>query len=232
MLTVKAHCPLSSHPTMCLSDISCLAFQDKEIVKENKLSTIQLTILHLVCYKRGNSLCDKTRQKVLSVHWWSQKGWVEVAGFKLMSGKALPALGIVAFWVFWLFLLPKRQSISFTSSGFHSHFSCQEGGKTWGKIHVKIHAFWKMLIGVQTWEPLSTKLFSLCIHKTDLFPSQNHFPQGFGPPKPQRDGEEEISTIKLVCAQGKDMRKKVFLEAGLVLSLGSRRFLLNLQLVK
>lgn len=108
MLPVKAHCPLSSHPTMCLSDISCLAFQDKEIVKEKKLSTNQLTILHLVCYKCSNSLCDKTREKVLSVHWWSQKGWVEVAGFKLTSGKALPALGIVAFWFFLAFFAPQE----------------------------------------------------------------------------------------------------------------------------
>lgn len=81
-------------------------------------------------------------------------------------------------WLFGVFSFPKRQSVSFTSSSFHSHFSCQEGGRE-KKLEkrylwiprVKTHALWEMFTRVQTREPLRTKLFSLCLSPHPLIPS-------------------------------------------------------------
>lgn len=84
LLTAKVHCPQSwdfpspHHlPHHHLPKTSPALLQDKEVGKET-LSVLQVS----------DSLWDKMRQKVLFVHWWSQKGWAAVSSFKLMSGKA------------------------------------------------------------------------------------------------------------------------------------------------
>lgn len=200
------------------------------------LSVLQVWWLRLQQNQTESTLCPLVATERLGNSSWLQT--------HIRKSHLLPALGIVAFWFFG-FCSP-RESVSFTCSGFHSHFSCQERGKTWGKIHVKIHAFWEMFIGVQTREPLKTKLFSLCppsppansfcsyaLTKLIYFHARIIFLRASGLPSPRetvrksRDFHHKAG----LCSRQSCGRKSLF-GSWLVLSLGSRRVLLNLQLVK